>query len=51
MDSGETGMNPVTMTIINPGKEYWPSQDQTNDFLFSSAVRYEQSYGARLVCL
>ena len=26
MDSTETGMNPVTMTIINPRKQYWPSQ-------------------------
>ena len=25
MDSGERGMNPVTMTIINPWKEYRPS--------------------------
>ena len=25
MDSGEKGMNPVTMTIINPQKEYWLS--------------------------
>ena len=23
-DSGERGMNPVAMTIINPQKEYWP---------------------------
>ena len=23
-DSGERGMNPVAMTIINPWKEYWP---------------------------
>ena len=26
MDSGERGMNPVAMTIINPWKEYWPSR-------------------------
>ena len=26
MDSGERGMNPLAMTIINPGKEYWPSR-------------------------
>ena len=25
MDSGERGMIPVTMTIINPWKEYWLS--------------------------
>ena len=24
MDSGERGMNPVAMIIINPMKEYWP---------------------------
>ena len=26
MDMGERGMNPVTMTIINPRTEYWPSR-------------------------
>ena len=26
MDSGETRMNPVTITIINPRKEYWPGR-------------------------
>ena len=26
MDSGERGMNPVAMTIINLRKEYWPSR-------------------------
>ena len=26
VDSFETGMNPVTMTIINPRKEYWLSR-------------------------
>ena len=26
VDSGKRGMNPVTKTIINPLKEYWPSQ-------------------------
>ena len=26
IDSGETGMTPVAMTVINPQKEYWPSR-------------------------
>ena len=26
MDSGERGMNHVTLTIINPQEEHWPSQ-------------------------
>ena len=26
-DSGDRGMNPVAMTIINPRKEYWPSRE------------------------
>ena len=26
MDSRERGMTPVTRTIINPRKEYWPSR-------------------------
>ena len=25
IDSSERGMNPVTITILNPWKEYWPS--------------------------
>ena len=39
MDSGERRKNHVTMTIINPRKEYWPSQgsNQRPD-LFSSPV-------------
>ena len=27
MESCERGMNPVTMTIINPLKDYWPSPE------------------------
>ena len=27
MDSGERKKNPVALTIINPLKEYWPSQE------------------------
>ena len=26
MDSSERGMNPVSMTIVNPRKEYWPNR-------------------------
>ena len=40
MDSGERGMNPVAMTIINPQKEYWSR-------LFVSLPHYRLSYGAR----
>ena len=32
-ENGERGMNPVASTIINPGKEYWPSGDQTSNLL------------------
>ena len=27
MGGGERGINPVTMNIINPRKEYWPSRE------------------------
>ena len=40
------GMNPVTMTIINPRTEYWPSRDRTIDLLFSSPAHYRLSYVA-----
>ena len=36
MDSGERGMNVVKITVITPRTEYWPSQDQISDLLFSS---------------
>ena len=26
MDNGERGINPVAMTFVNPGREYWPSR-------------------------
>ena len=35
------------MIIINPRREYWPSQDQTSELLFSSLQRYRLGYGAR----
>ena len=44
MDSGERGMDPLAMTIINPRKVYWKSRrstwDRTNDCLFTSLVRH-----------
>ena len=50
-DSGERGMNLVAMTIINPGKEYWPSRESNSDLLFSSLQSYRLRYGARLKVL
>ena len=50
MDCGETGMNPVAMTSINPLKEFWPrpaTGNRTRNLLFSSYVGYQRSYGAR----
>ena len=43
-DSSVRGMNPVAMTTINLRKEYWPSQDQTGDLLFSSPQCYRLTY-------
>ena len=44
-DSGERGMNPVAMTIINPQKKYWSSRDRNGDPLYPSTQHYRQSYG------
>ena len=43
MDSGERGMNPVTMTIINSQKEYLPSwgSNQQPPFLKSAMLQTE----------
>ena len=38
MDSGEKGIDPVSMTIINPRKEYWPSRGSNK---LSIPVRYQ----------
>ena len=46
MDSSERGMNPVTMTIINPQKNIGQAGGRTSD-LFSSPERYRLNYGAR----
>ena len=47
MDSGERGMNPVVVTIINSWKEHGPSGDQTSNLhvFFSSPLCYQLSYG------
>ena len=36
--NNERGMNPVAMTIINPRKEYWPSQGSDQRPVLKSAV-------------
>ena len=43
LDSGERGMNPVVMTIINTWEEYWPSQGSHHQppVLKSCALRTE----------
>ena len=43
VDSGERGMDPVAMTIINPRKEYWPSHgsNQQPPFLKSTMLLTE----------
>ena len=45
MDSGEKGMNPFTITTINPQKEW----DQTSNHPFSA--HYRLSYGAWQILL
>ena len=47
MYSGERGMNPVAMTIINPrGAKNVRAWDQNSGLLFSSPACYQLSYGA-----
>ena len=46
MDSGERGMNPVTMIIINPWKEYWPSRESNQRPPVLKSASYRLSYGA-----
>ena len=50
MDSGEGGMNPVTMTIINPQKENWPSWGSNQRPPVLSLQHYRLRYGARHMC-
>ena len=46
-DSGDRGMNPVAVTIVNPRKEYWLSRGWTSDLLFSSLQCYWLRYRAQ----
>ena len=46
MVSGERGMNPVVMTIINPWKEFVQAGGRTSDLLIASPRRYGQSHRA-----
>ena len=45
MDSIERGMNPVTMTIINPQKEYWPSPGSIDPVTSYSKIFYATDRG------
>ena len=54
MDSGEIGMNPFAMAIINPRKEYWPSRGSNQRSnprppVLNATDHYRLSYGARQV--
>ena len=44
VDSGEKGMNPVSMTINNPLTEYCLSPGSNRELLFSSTACYQPSY-------
>ena len=39
-------MNPFTMTVIKPWKEYCQDRDQTSDLLFSNQQFYQQLWGS-----
>ena len=38
MNSGNQGMNPVAITVINPWKEMSPVRDRNSHLMFSSPV-------------
>ena len=46
-DSSETGMNPVTMTIISPQKEYWPSRRSRQPPVLKSATLPTELWGSK----
>ena len=46
-DSGESGKNPVAMTVTNPRKENWPSRVSNQRPPILNPQRYRLSYGAR----
>ena len=49
MDSGERGMNPVTMTIINSWKEYWQSLGSNQrPLVLKSAMLLTELWGSAL---
>ena len=45
-DSIERGMNPVAITIINPRKEYWPSQGSNQRSVLQSAMLPTELWGS-----
>ena len=47
---GERGVHPVSMTIINPRKEYWPSRGSNQRPVLKSTT-YHLKYGAWLLYL
>ena len=48
--SGERGMNPVAMTMINPWKEYWPSQGSNQQpHVLKSCTLPTQLWGSALI--
>ena len=50
MDSSERGMNPVTMTIINPQKEYCQSQGSNQQLpVIKSCMLQTELWGLALV--
>ena len=51
MDSGERGVNPIAMTIINPWKEYWPiwESNQLHPVLKSGMLQTELGGSAERV--
>ena len=48
MDSGERGMDPVAMTIINPRKEYWPSRGLNQRPVLKSAKLPTEVWGSAI---
>ena len=52
MDSGERGLYPITMTIINPRKEYWPSRGSNQQHpVLKSATLPTELWGSAFLSL
>ena len=46
IDTSEREMNPVTMTMLNPWKKYWPSQGSNQRLVLKSCTLWTELWGS-----